>query len=55
MEENERTIAQLTEQMGDPKIASDYQKVEEICQQIERLKNESEAFGEEWLELSEEE
>lgn len=55
MEENEQTIAQLTEQMGDPKIASDYQKVEEICQQIEQLKNESEAFGEEWLELSEEE
>lgn len=55
MEENEQTIAQLTEQMGDPQIASDYQKVEEICQQIEQLKNESEAFGEEWLELSEEE
>lgn len=55
MEENEQTIAQLTEQMGDPQIASDYQKVEEICQQIEQLKNESEAFGEEWLELSAEE
>lgn len=55
MEENEQTIAQLTKQMGDPQIASDYQKVEEICQQIEQLKNESEAFGEEWLELSEEE
>ena len=55
MEENEQTIAQLTEQMGDPQIASDYQKVEEICQQIEQLKNESEGFGEEWLELSEEE
>ena len=39
MEENEQTIAQLTEQMGDPQIASDYQKVEEICQQIEQLKN----------------
>ena len=55
MEENEQTITQLTEQMSDPQIASDYQKVEEICQQIEQLKNESEAFGEEWLELSEEE
>ena len=30
-------------------------KMEEICQRIEQLKNDNETFGEEWLELSEEE
>ena len=35
--------------------AADYQKVEEICGQIEQLKNQNESFGEEWLELLEEE
>lgn len=55
MESNEQLIEQLTEQMSDPQIAADYQKVEEICGQIEQLKNQNESFGEEWLELVEEE
>ena len=41
--------------MADPQIAADYQKVEEICQQIEQLKSQNDAFSEEWLELLEEE
>lgn len=55
IESNEQLIEQLTEQMSDPQIAADYQKVEEICGQIEQLKNQNESFGEEWLELLEEE
>ena len=55
IEQNEQTIEELTAQMSDPSIASDYQKMEEICQRIEQLKNDNETFGEEWLELSEEE
>ncbi|WP_296628865.1 ABC-F family ATP-binding cassette domain-containing protein [uncultured Negativibacillus sp.] len=55
IEQNEQTIEELTAQMADPAIAADYQKVEEICQQIEQLKNDNDAFSEEWLELSEEE
>ena len=51
IESNEQLIEQLTEQMSDPQIAADYQKVEEICGQIEQLKNQNESFGEEWLEL----
>ena len=50
IESNEQLIEQLTEQMSDPQIAADYQKVEEICGQIEQLKNQNESFGEEWLE-----
>ena len=55
IESNEQLIEQLTEQMSDPQIAADYQKMEEICGQIEQLKNQNESFGEEWLELLEEE
>ena len=55
IESNEQLIEQLTEQMSDPQIAADYQKVEEICGQIEQLKNQNESFSEEWLELLEEE
>lgn len=54
MEENEHRIAELTEQMSSPEIAADYQKVEEICAQIEFLKNQNDEYGEEWLLLSEE-
>ena len=54
IESNEQLIEQLTEQMSDPQIAADYQKVEEICGQIEQLKTKR-SFGEEWLELLEEE
>ena len=32
-----------------------YKRQEEICGQIEQLKNQNESFGEEWLELLEEE
>lgn len=53
IEENEQTIADLTEQMSLPDVAADYQKVEEICTQIEQLKNQNEEFGEEWLLLAE--
>ena len=55
IESNEQLIEQLTEQMSDPQIAADYQKMEEICGQIEQLKNQNESFGEEWLELQKEE
>ena len=34
IESNEQLIEQLTEQMSDPQIAADYQKVEEICGQM---------------------
>ena len=55
IESNEQLIEQLTEQMSDPQIAADYQKVEEICGQIEQLKNQNVSFGVEWLELLDDE
>ena len=53
-EENEALIEELSTQMAQPDIAADYQKVDEICKQIEELKNQNEAYSEEWLLLCEE-
>ncbi|MBP1582268.1 MAG: ABC-F family ATP-binding cassette domain-containing protein [Oscillospiraceae bacterium] len=53
-EENEAKIEELSAQMAQPEIAADYQQVEEICRQIEELKQQNEAYSEEWLELCEE-
>lgn len=55
VEENEQKIEELTAQMSDPQIAADYQKMEEICAQIEQLKMQNEEYGEEWLLLLEDE
>ena len=52
-EENESLVEELTAQMALPDVASDYQKVEEICQKIEELKKQNEAYSEEWLLLCE--
>lgn len=54
IEEGETLIQDLTAQMGQPEIAADYQKVEEICQTIDATKAQNEAYSEEWLSLCEE-
>jgi len=54
IEEGELQIEELSAQMAQPDIAADYQKVDEICQQIENIKGQNEAYSEEWLLLLEE-
>lgn len=54
IEEGENEIESLSVQMAQPDIAADYQKVDDICKQIEEIKAKNEAYSEEWLELCEE-
>lgn len=54
MEENDEKAEALALQMANPEIAADYQRVEEICAEIQELKNQSEDYTEEWIELGDE-
>ncbi|MGI5958943.1 MAG: ATP-binding cassette domain-containing protein [Massiliimalia sp.] len=53
MEETEAECAQLQEEIGSSEIASDYALLAEKCDRLEQLKQQNEAYMEEWLELSE--
>lgn len=50
----ETQIAQEQQEMCDPSVSSDYQKVALICQQLEEMRAELSDRMEEWAELSEE-
>ncbi len=50
----ETQIAQEQQEMCDPSVSSDYQKVASICQQLEEMRAELSDRMEEWAELSEE-
>lgn len=50
----ETQIAQAQQEMCDPVISCDYQKVATICQQLEEMRTELSDRMEEWAELSEE-
>ena len=52
--DGEAEIEELSTQMAQPDIAADYQKVDEICQKIEAIKSQNEAYSEEWLLLCDE-
>lgn len=52
--ENEKKIKSLEEEMQNTNTAGDYQKLNEICELINSLKEENENLSEEWLMLAEE-
>lgn len=49
----ELAIVQAQEQLADPEISSDYQKVADICAQIESMRDTLNGLVEEWTELGE--
>lgn len=53
IDENEQKISQLKEKLSDPSLATDYIKLGEIQEEINKLENENEAYMDEWTELSE--
>ena len=40
--------------MSDPQVAADYQQVQQLCEEIEQLRAQNEAYLEEWMQLGEE-
>ncbi len=52
--ENELHISALEREMADPETASDFELMEQKCAEYEKLKGETTAMTDEWLELSEE-
>ena len=54
MEQAEAEIAEKTAQMSDPQVAADYQQVQQLCEEIEQLRAQNEAYLEEWMQLGEE-
>ncbi len=50
----ESKISQINTQLEDPKVYSDYIKVGELQQQLERLTSEQESYSDEWLCLCDE-
>ena len=49
----EYEIEQLQASLAEPEISSDYQKVSEVCAQLEQKRGQLNAFVEEWAELAE--
>lgn len=49
----ETEISRVQESLGDPEIASDYQKAQEVCGQLEELKEQLNQRMEEWEQLAE--
>ncbi|MGI6254542.1 MAG: ABC-F family ATP-binding cassette domain-containing protein [Acutalibacter sp.] len=54
IEENDRQVKALEEQLADPEFAADYEAVTKASQEIGRLHQESEELLMEWTQLSEE-
>ena len=54
IEKSQEQISLLTERLSDPKVFSDYVKVTEIQEQLDKLQLEQNEYSEEWLMLCEE-
>ena len=52
--ENEEKIAELEKLMVTPEVTSDYQRLNEICEEVTSLKKENDNLSDEWLLVCEE-
>ena len=50
--ESEEKLNELNALLSSPEVASDFEKVNEVCGQIEELRQKNEAYMEEWIELN---
>ena len=55
IEEAERQIFRIQEQMADPEVCADYLKMSELCTELENVKAEHGALMDEWAALGDEE
>ena len=53
IEQLDNTIAMMEEQLTLPEVCADYQKMQEVCAQLEQARNQSEADFAELCELEE--
>lgn len=52
IEETELEMEKVNEQLADPQVTSDYQKLIELSGKLEELKTKQEQLYEQWAELS---